>query len=48
MYDMYYENGSGLKDTFIDGVRSFIDHTLTLDIYRKNELVRCPCSACGA
>lgn len=35
MYDIYYEIGGGLKPEFIDGVRSFIDHALTLNFLRK-------------
>ncbi|KAG5614999.1 hypothetical protein H5410_014823 [Solanum commersonii] len=44
MYNMHYETGAGLKLEFIDGVRDFIDHTMTLDIFKNNGLVRCPCS----
>uniref|UniRef100_M1C783 Transposase-associated domain-containing protein n=1 Tax=Solanum tuberosum TaxID=4113 RepID=M1C783_SOLTU len=47
MYNMHYETGAGLKPEFIDGVRNFIEHTMTLDIFKNNGLVRCPCSACG-
>jgi len=43
---MHYETGAGLKPEFIDGVRDFIEHTMTLDIFKNNGLVRCPCSAC--
>jgi len=43
---MHYETGAGLKPEFIDGVRNFIEHTMTLDIFKNNGLVRCPCSAC--
>jgi len=43
---MHYETDAGLKFEFIDGVRNFIDHTMTLDIFKNNGLVRCPCSAC--
>ncbi|KAG5581053.1 hypothetical protein H5410_051680 [Solanum commersonii] len=46
MYNMHYETGAGLKPEFIDGVRNFIEHTMTLDIFKINRLVRCPCSAC--
>uniref|UniRef100_M1CU82 Transposase-associated domain-containing protein n=1 Tax=Solanum tuberosum TaxID=4113 RepID=M1CU82_SOLTU len=46
MYNMHYETGAGLKPEFIDGVRNFIEHTMTLDIFKINGLVRCPCSAC--
>ena len=46
MYNMHYETGAGLKPEFIDGVRNFIEHTMTLDIFKNNGLVRCPCSAC--
>ncbi|KAG5631905.1 hypothetical protein H5410_003622 [Solanum commersonii] len=45
MYNMHYETGAGLKPEFIDGVRNFIEHTMTLDIFKNNGLVRCPCSA---
>ncbi|KAG5631995.1 hypothetical protein H5410_003712 [Solanum commersonii] len=45
MYNMHYETGVGLKLEFIDGVRNFIEHTMTLDIFKNNGLVRCPCSA---
>ncbi|KAG5595354.1 hypothetical protein H5410_036586 [Solanum commersonii] len=45
MYNMLYETGVGLKPEFIDGVRDFIEHTMTLDIFKNNGLVRCPCSA---
>ena len=34
MYNMHYETGAGLKPEFIDGVRNFIEHTMTLDIFR--------------
>ncbi|KAG5595091.1 hypothetical protein H5410_036323 [Solanum commersonii] len=27
----------------LDGVRDFIEHTMTLDIFKNNGLVRCPC-----
>ncbi|WMV58437.1 hypothetical protein MTR67_051822 [Solanum verrucosum] len=47
MYNMHYETGAGLKPEFVDGVRDFIEHTMTLDIFKNNGLVRCPCSACG-
>ncbi|KAG5595483.1 hypothetical protein H5410_036715 [Solanum commersonii] len=43
MYNMHYETGAGLKPEFINGVRDFIEHTMTLDIFRNNGLVRCPC-----
>ncbi|KAG5585303.1 hypothetical protein H5410_045737 [Solanum commersonii] len=46
MYNMHYETGACLKHEFIDGVRDFIEHTMTLDIYKNNGLVRCRCSAC--
>ena len=46
MYNMHYETGAGLKPEFIDGVRNFIEHTMTLDIFKNNGLVGCPCSAC--
>ncbi|KAG5591790.1 hypothetical protein H5410_042304 [Solanum commersonii] len=45
MYNMHYETGAGLKPEFIDGVRNFIEHTMTLDIFKNNGLVRCLCSA---
>ncbi|KAG5572272.1 hypothetical protein H5410_062038 [Solanum commersonii] len=44
---MHYETGGGLKHEFIDGVRDFIEHTMTVDIFKNNGLVRCHCSACG-
>ncbi|KAG5575928.1 hypothetical protein H5410_056062 [Solanum commersonii] len=47
IYNMQYEPGAGLKLEFIDGVRDFIEQTMTLDIFKNNGLVRCPCSACG-
>ncbi|KAG5577360.1 hypothetical protein H5410_057494 [Solanum commersonii] len=37
---MHYETGVGLKPEFIDGVRNFIEHTMTLDIFKNNGLVR--------
>lgn len=46
MHDIYYEIDSDLKLTFTDGARSFIDHKLPLDNFKKNKLVRCPCSIC--
>ena len=46
MYNMHYETDACLKPEFIDGVRNFIEHTMTLDISKNNGLVRCPCSAC--
>ncbi|KAG5579535.1 hypothetical protein H5410_050162 [Solanum commersonii] len=45
MYNMHYETGASLKREFIDGVRDFIEHTMILDIFKNNGLVRCPCSA---
>ncbi|KAG5600108.1 hypothetical protein H5410_031478 [Solanum commersonii] len=47
MYNMHYETGAGLKCEFIDNVRNFIKYTMTLDIFKNNGLVRCPCSACN-
>ncbi|KAG5591559.1 hypothetical protein H5410_042073 [Solanum commersonii] len=38
MYNMHYETGAGLKHEFIDGVRNFIEHTMTLDIFKINGL----------
>jgi len=46
MYNMHYETGAGLKPELIDGVRNFIENTMTLDIFKNNGLVRCTCSAC--
>ena len=43
---MHYETGVGLKHEFIDNVRYFFEHAMTLDIFKNNGLVRCPCSAC--
>ncbi|KAG5601168.1 hypothetical protein H5410_032538 [Solanum commersonii] len=40
MYNMHYETGAGLKHEFIDSVRNFIEHTMTLDIFKNNRLVR--------
>ncbi|KAG5631072.1 hypothetical protein H5410_002789 [Solanum commersonii] len=40
MYNMHYETGVGLKHEFIDGIRNFIEHTMTLDIFNNNGLVR--------
>ncbi|KAG5605543.1 hypothetical protein H5410_027035 [Solanum commersonii] len=40
MYNIHYETGAGLKPEFIDGVRNFIEHTMTLDIFKINGLVR--------
>ena len=37
MYNMHYETGAGLEPEFIDGVRNFIEHTMTLDIFKNNE-----------
>ena len=34
MYNMHYETGAGLKPEFIDGVRKFIEHTMTLTFSR--------------
>ncbi|KAG5616103.1 hypothetical protein H5410_015927 [Solanum commersonii] len=39
MYNMHYKTGVGLKPEFIVGVRDFIEHTMTLDIYKNNGLV---------
>ncbi|KAG5598976.1 hypothetical protein H5410_030346 [Solanum commersonii] len=39
MYNMHYETGAGLKPEFIDGVRNFIEHTMTLDIFKINGLI---------
>ncbi|KAG5595113.1 hypothetical protein H5410_036345 [Solanum commersonii] len=44
MYNMHYETVVGLKPEFIDGVRDFIENTMTLDIFMNNGLVRCPCN----
>ncbi|KAG5616627.1 hypothetical protein H5410_016451 [Solanum commersonii] len=44
---MHYETGVGLKPEFIDGARDFIEHTMTLDIFKNNGSVLCPCIACG-
>ncbi|KAG5585393.1 hypothetical protein H5410_045827 [Solanum commersonii] len=38
MYNMHYETGAGLKHEFIDGVKNFIEHTMTLDIFKINGL----------
>ncbi|KAG5615763.1 hypothetical protein H5410_015587 [Solanum commersonii] len=38
MYNMHY-GWSGLKPEFIDGGRNFIEHTMTLDIFKINGLV---------
>ncbi|KAG5610429.1 hypothetical protein H5410_021710 [Solanum commersonii] len=38
MCNMHYETGAGLKPEFIDGVRNFIEHTMTLDIFKINGL----------
>ncbi|KAM3360740.1 putative protein isoform X1 [Capsicum galapagoense] len=46
MYDMDYENVGGLKLQYLDGVRGFIDHAMSLDLFQKNGVVRCPCSSC--
>ncbi|KAM3216298.1 putative protein isoform X1 [Capsicum annuum] len=46
MYDMDYENVGGLKSQYLDGVRGFIDHAMSLDLFQKNGVVRCPCSSC--
>uniref|UniRef100_M1DDG2 Uncharacterized protein n=1 Tax=Solanum tuberosum TaxID=4113 RepID=M1DDG2_SOLTU len=40
MYDMHYETGGCLKVEFIDCVRGFIEHTMTLDIFKNNGLPR--------
>ena len=40
MYNIHYAIGGGLKAEFIDGVRNFIEHTMTLDTFKNNELVR--------
>ncbi|KAG5601161.1 hypothetical protein H5410_032531 [Solanum commersonii] len=40
MYNMHYKTGVGLKLEFIDSVRNFIEHTMTLDIFKNNGLVR--------
>lgn len=45
MSDRYYEIDDHLKYEYINGVRDFINHTLTLDIFKKNKLVRHSCSA---
>lgn len=37
IYDMYYENASGLKLQYLNGVVGFIDHTMTLYIFQKVE-----------
>ncbi|KAG5576622.1 hypothetical protein H5410_056756 [Solanum commersonii] len=37
---MNYEAVVGLKPEFIDGVRDFIEHTMTLEIFKNNGLVR--------
>ncbi|KAG5616628.1 hypothetical protein H5410_016452 [Solanum commersonii] len=37
---MHYETGVGLKPEFIDGARDFIEHTMTLDIFKNNGLPR--------
>ncbi|KAG5579966.1 hypothetical protein H5410_050593 [Solanum commersonii] len=39
MYNVHYETGAGLKPEFIDGVRDFIEHTMTLDIFKNNGLI---------
>ncbi|KAG5595545.1 hypothetical protein H5410_036777 [Solanum commersonii] len=39
MYNMHYETGAGLKPEFIDGVRDFITHTMTLDIFKNSVLL---------
>ncbi|KAG5570627.1 hypothetical protein H5410_060393 [Solanum commersonii] len=40
MYNKHYETGAGLKPEFIDDVRNFIEHTMTLDIFKNNGLPR--------
>ncbi|KAG5575840.1 hypothetical protein H5410_055974 [Solanum commersonii] len=37
MYNMHYETGACLKPEFIDGVRNFIEHTMTLEISRLTD-----------
>ncbi|KAG5630531.1 hypothetical protein H5410_002248 [Solanum commersonii] len=43
---MHYETSGGLKPEFVDGVRNFIEHTMILDSYMNNGLIRCPYSGC--
>ena len=44
MYNMHYETSANLKPEFIDGVRDLIEHTMKLDNFKSNGLVRCLCS----
>lgn len=37
MYDMNYENGDGLKPQYLDGVRGFTNHSMSLDLFKKME-----------
>ncbi|KAG5582719.1 hypothetical protein H5410_053346 [Solanum commersonii] len=37
MYNMHYETSGGLKSEFIDDVRGFIEHTMTLHICKNGK-----------
>ncbi|KAG5600497.1 hypothetical protein H5410_031867 [Solanum commersonii] len=39
IYNMHYEIGAGLKPVFIDGVRDFIEYTMTLDVFKNNVMI---------
>ena len=43
---MDYETGGGLKPQYLNGVRGFIVHAMSLDLFQKSGVVRCPCSSC--
>ena len=49
-YSMIYhrnnDNRMGIREEFVEGVKRFVEHAKTLDIWRRYRVIHCPCVRC--
>ncbi|XP_075091135.1 uncharacterized protein LOC142171635 [Nicotiana tabacum] len=46
MYNRNYPNRRFLREEFIEGVKEFIRHAMSLEPFRIRGMIRCPCTKC--
>ena len=46
IYQRNNDNRMGIREEFVEGVKRFVEHAKTLDMWTRYRVIRCPCVRC--
>ncbi|KAF3616562.1 hypothetical protein FXO38_11625 [Capsicum annuum] len=45
-YHQNNDNRMGIREEFVEGVKRFVEHAKTIDLWTRFRIIRCPCVRC--